>query len=68
MGITISDVQGPAWLKSPGFGSGFSNTQAKPWLTALAWLRPGPGLSHGFCELCNMNGAKLYTKIIWKDR
>ncbi|KAM6490756.1 hypothetical protein JOM56_013790 [Amanita muscaria] len=38
---------GPAWPESRGFGlassgSGFENSQARPWLPALAWLGLGP--------------------------
>jgi len=43
----ISDVQGLARLESPGLGSGFNTSQAKPWQQAQAWLRLGSGLGLG---------------------
>ena len=58
-GISISDLLGPAWPKSPGFGSaqggfGFLKVWAKPKPANTAWPWPGLGPSHGFGEKINI--------------
>ena len=52
-----SDVQGPAWLKSPGLArlggaEGSDKLEAGPLLTAQAGLGQGSGLSQGFRAKC----------------
>ena len=63
--ILLSDVPARAWPESRGFGlaldgPGLTESQARPWCRAQAWLGPGLGLGRGLSAKTTSHDYLLY--------